>query len=114
MRDGSRRRPCVSSGLRDCKFARLVDLDAVAFESWLDDRAGEGMSPGNRNEFRQAIIGFCNWCMKPTVLRMASNPFVTVAAADLRLDQRRKRRAMTEAELVKLLEIALQGPCKRH
>jgi integrase len=94
----------------DCKFARLVDLDAVAFEAWLDDRAGEGMSAGNRNEFRQAMLGFCNWCMKPTVRRLTSNPFATVAVADARLDQRRKRRAMTEAELSRLLEIARARP----
>jgi integrase len=95
---------------RACQFMRLVDLDAVAFEGWLDDRTRESMSAGNRNEFRQAMIGFCNWCMKPTVRRLNSNPFVAVAVADARLDQRRKRRAMTEAELTKLLDVARARP----
>jgi integrase len=95
---------------QECDFRALRDLDAGKFEAWLDARAAEGMSAGNRNEFRQAAVGFCNWCMKPKVGRLTSNPFASIPSADVKLDRRRQRRAMTEEDLNKLLEAAKTRP----
>ena len=95
---------------KDCRFNSLSDLKAEAFEAWLVARQAEGMSAGNRNEFRKNLLGFCNWCAKPKVGRLLSNPFSDVATADTKSDQRRKRRSMTEAELVRLLDVARQRP----
>ena len=68
------------------------------------------MSAGNRNEFRQTLIGFANWCIRPSVKRMLANPFSGVPIADARLDQRRNCRSMTEAELILLLDVAQRRP----
>ena len=92
----------------DCGFQRIGDLNAAALERWLTDRAAERMSAGNRNEYRQELIGFANWCVRTG--RLLGNPFAGVAKADAKADQRRKRRAMTEAELVKLLDVARRRP----
>jgi hypothetical protein len=80
----------------------------VALERWLILRQAEGMSAGNRNEYRQALVGFANWCVRRQ--RMAANPFTGVAKADARLDRRRQRRALTETEIVKLLDVARRRP----
>ena len=92
----------------ECSFSRLNDLSVAAFERWLAQQAVVGMSAGTRNEYRQEIVGFCNWCVRTN--RLASNPFSAVAKADAKSDCRRKRRAMTEEELTTLLYVARWRP----
>ena len=92
----------------DCGLRCLADLTATVLERWLANRQAEGMSAGNRNEFRQALVGFCNWCVRTN--RLTTNPLRMVAKADAKSDQRRKRRAMTENELRKLLDAARRRP----
>ena len=88
-------------------FTSLRDIDAEKLESWLNDRQAEKMSARTRNAYLQAIRGFCKWCVPA---RLASNPLTRIAKADEKCDRRRQRRAMTEAELVKLLEVARLRP----
>ena len=92
----------------ECRFARLTDLNAERLELWLAAQAVANMSAGNRNEFRQELVGFANWCVRHD--RLAANPFAKVAKADAKADRRRQRRAMTEAELVRLLAVARWRP----
>ena len=93
---------------RECRFSRLADLNASALERWLVTKPSEGMSPGNLNEYRQAMVGFANWCVRKQ--RLATNPFAGVPKADVRMDRRRQRRALTEEELRKLLDAARRRP----
>ncbi|GIW97048.1 MAG: integrase [Pirellulaceae bacterium] len=92
----------------DCGFMRLRDVNASRFERWLLDRQTEGMSAGARNGYREAWIGFMNWCMKTG--RLLDNPLATVPKADAKADCRRKRRALTEDELRRLLDAARRRP----
>ena len=92
----------------ECGFAILADLDGAKLERWLSLRSSEGMSPGNRNEFRQELVGFGNWCVRSR--RLLTNPFANVPKADTKADCRRKRRALTEVELVRLLDVARRRP----
>jgi len=94
----------------DCGFSRLADLDTVKLERWLLDRESEDMSAGTRNQYRGAWVTFCNWCMTSNPPRLLSNPFARVPKADEKADPRRKRRALSEAELVKLLNVARRRP----
>ena len=48
--------------------------------------------------------------MHPGWPRLLTNPFAAVPKADAQSDPRRKRRSMTEAELVKLLDVARRRP----
>ncbi|MEX0885218.1 MAG: tyrosine-type recombinase/integrase [Phycisphaeraceae bacterium] len=84
----------------DCRLVRLRDLNAAALERWLTAHQAEDMSAGNRNEYRQAMVGFANWCVRTH--RLVANPFAGVPKADARADQRRKRRALTPDELTTL------------
>src|SRR6516165_10052331 len=66
------------------------------------------MSARTRNAYRNALVSFCNWCVETR--RLARNPFDAVPKANEQADPRRQRRAMTEAELVKLLAVARERP----
>jgi integrase len=92
----------------DCAFRTLADLRREALERWLALRAAEGMSARARNAYRNALSSFCNWCVETR--RLALNPFDLVPKANEKADPRRQRRAMTEAELVKLLDVARERP----
>jgi integrase len=92
----------------ECPFSTLADLRREALERWLATRTDEGMSARTRNAYRNAAASFCNWCVVTD--RLATNPFDDVPKANEKADPRRQRRAMTEAELTRLLEVARSRP----
>jgi len=92
----------------ECGFRTLKCLSAAALERWLTARQADGMGAGNRNEYRQELVGFANWCVRTR--RLLINPFAGVSRADARADCRRKRRALDEAELLALLDVARRRP----
>jgi integrase len=91
-----------------CSAAKLAHLSATMLERWLHSAAEAGMSAPTRNEYRAEIVGFGNWCVRTG--RLASNPLDAVARADANADCRRQRRSLTEAELVRLLDVARRRP----
>ena len=92
----------------DCQFKRLGNLARESLERWLVSQEKIGMGARTRNTYRAAAVAFCNWCVETG--RLLSNPFATVAKADEAADPRRQRRALTEAELVRLLDVARRRP----
>ncbi len=96
----------------ECGFRRLADCSAEGLTRWLNRQHANGMSAGNRNEFRQELVGFGNWCVETH--RLSVNPFSKVPKADAKIDRRRQRRSMTEAELVKLLDVARWRPLAEY
>jgi integrase len=66
------------------------------------------MGAGTRNEYRQELVGFGNWCVRTR--RLLSNPFTGVPKADAKADCRRKRRSLTEDEIRRLLDVAGRRP----
>jgi integrase len=91
-----------------CGFAKLADVNATALERWLSVQAENGTGAARRNKYRSTWVAFCNWAIRAG--RMLTNPLATVAKADEAADCRRQRRAMTEAELVRLLDVARRRP----
>jgi hypothetical protein len=87
----------------DCGFGRLADLNRESLERWLARETKSGRSARSRNTHRSSLIAFANWCADPNIGRLSSNPFKGVPKADEKADPRRRRRSMTEAELVRLL-----------
>jgi integrase len=88
----------------DCRFTTLADLDADPFVAWLTDRTADGMAARTRNGFREAWIIFANWCVETD--RLPENPFMSLPRANVKADRRKKRRALTEGELDRLLSVA--------
>ena len=71
-----------------------------------------GMAARTRNSCLTALKGFCTWCVKNR--RLTSNPLASVAKADEQSDWWKIRRAMTEAELARLLYVALWRPLAEY
>lgn len=92
----------------ECSFGTLADLRRDALERWLAAQSREGMGARTRNTYRGALVSFGNWCAETG--RLAANPFVLVPKADERADPRRRRRALNEAELIQLLDVARRRP----
>jgi len=101
-------RRIIKAVLEGCGFATLADLERSAMERWLNARRQARASARTRNVDLIRLIAFGNWCAANG--RLTANPFKGVARADEKADPRRKRRAMTEAELVRLLDVALRRP----
>ncbi len=93
---------------RDCGFTRLSDLDGAGLEGWMVEKRKEGMSAGSRNGYREACVGFANCAVRTK--RLGENPFAYVPKADAKADCRRRRRALTEDELVRLLDATGRRP----
>jgi len=92
----------------ECGFRRMADLRAAVLEKWLVARQSEGMGAVTRNAYRESWVTFGNWCVHNG--RLLANPFAAVAKADEKADRRRQRRALTEAELTRLLDVARRRP----
>jgi len=97
-----------------CNLRRLTDISADALERWMlekaehDDRTKKPMGAGARNGYRESAIGFGNWLVRKK--RIPANPFSDVPKADANVDCRRKRRALNEDELRRLLDVARRRP----
>src|SRR5262249_22948817 len=94
----------------ECGFIRVAELGRGGVESWLGSRLAEGMSARSRNAYREAVNAFCNWCVRADPPRMRANPFSIIAKANVNTDPRRRRRALTEGELSRLLTVAATRP----
>jgi integrase len=68
------------------------------------------MGARTRNSYLTSAIAFCNWCCEPGNHRLTANPFDRMPKANEKADPRRQRRAMDEAELLKLLAVARERP----
>lgn len=96
---------CIAA---DCRFGRLSDLAREPLERWLVLQQKGGMGARTRNTYRAAVVAFCNWCIETG--RLLANPFAKVAKANEDIDPRRQRRALTEDELRRLLDVARRRP----
>ncbi len=86
----------------DCGFRRLRDLDRTVLERWLGVQAAAKKSARLRNAYRTSALAFANWCIDAK--RIIHNPFDGTPVANEKADPRRRRRALTEKELVALLQ----------
>lgn len=92
----------------DCSFSVLADMSRQKLERWLTQHSAAGKSARARNAYRNAAVAFGNWCVEAD--RLTGNPFARTPKANEKADPRRQRRALGEAELVKLLEVARSRP----
>ena len=92
----------------DCGFVALSDIGREAVERWLAARVADGMGARSRNYYRESLVAFANWCQQ--MGRLREHDLDRLPKADQKADPRRKRRALTEAELGKLLAVARDRP----
>ena len=107
---------------KDCGFRKLTDLKADKLDRWLGDRLVDGMSAAAHNSYLEAFVAFGYWCVGKRTKngksrwtgekRLTANPFAGMAKADQDADPRRKRRSLTEGELMKLLTVTRHRPLR--
>ncbi len=105
-------RRLVTRVVADLGIGWLSDITAHVVERWLAARGKEGMAARTRNSYRQAMRGFCEWCVERD--RLGANPLERVRRADERSDRKRQRRAMTPQEVERLLHAALKRPLAEY
>ena len=96
--------------LQGCESRTLADLDRSAVEKWLNVRKASGSSARTRNVDLIRLDSFMNWCISNR--RLAVNPLAGIPKAKEKADPRRKRRALTEDELARLLDAARRRPLR--
>lgn len=118
-RDSGYSAPCEARLQRlaeECGWERLGDISADAFIKWRDSAIGNAdhnradmstrtirtLSPKAKNHYLATLNTFCRWCIKRK--RMAGNPVADVEKLNAAIDVRRERRALTVAELLRLLD----------
>ena len=100
-------RRVLDAVLKGCGFRTLADLERSAVEHWLNKRRQEKASARTRNIDLIRLIAFANWCKANG--RLNGNPFDAIGKAN-EAETKRKRRAMTEDELTRLLDVARRRP----
>jgi integrase len=89
-----------------CGFSSLAGLDRSKVEHYLNRRRQDKVSGRTRNIELTRLNAFSNWCVANG--RLLTNPFASVARATE--GTTRRRRAMTEDELSRLLAVARRRP----
>jgi integrase len=109
--------------LADCGFTTPLDVDAVRVADWikkaqageLPKRAGEEERPKlslqSINHKVASFKGFAAWLF--AIGRLRSNPLVLLHKLNADLARTRKRRALTDDEIARLLTAAEAGPTIR-
>jgi len=85
---------------------RLSDLTADSLEHYMKAILDKGRSARTANHARQIAVAFASWCVRMN--RLESNPLKVVERLDEQRDRRRERRALTDDELARLMEVAEQ------
>jgi integrase len=86
----------------------LKGFTRAAVEPWFARAIAAGMGARTRNHYRDAATRFLNWCAETG--RIPGHDLNRLPKADENADPRRKRRALTEAELARLLAVARTRP----
>ena len=103
-----------------CSWRTLKDLDSDRLQRHLDDLQTDGKGAGVLNQHVASWRAFGNWLAGKRIKgkrahwkgnkRLASNPFEGFGRYDEKADCRRKRRALSESEISRLLAAAAERP----
>ena len=83
---------------------RLTDLEPNAVQRFLQGLRNDDLSARKINVVRANAVAFMSWCVETG--RYPDNPLSIISRLDERKDRRRIRRAMSEEELGRLLDVA--------
>ncbi|MCG8407984.1 MAG: tyrosine-type recombinase/integrase [Phycisphaerales bacterium] len=89
-----------------CGWDRLTNVGRIAFSKYLQDRKDSGTAPRTLNNITTTVKTFCTWAVDGQ--RLDANPLEYVKRLDQTSDARRRRRALTQNEVSRLL--AISGP----
>ncbi|MBY0263601.1 MAG: hypothetical protein K2Q20_14745, partial [Phycisphaerales bacterium] len=95
-------RAAILRAAKDCRWTRVGDITAVSFEAHRARLRRSGLSPRTLNRHRQAVRGFTRWLSRKAK-RLPSDPLAEVDPVGEGGDRRVERRALTDAELSRLV-----------
>ena len=90
--------------LNTCGWNYLPDISIASFTRFRDTGDMLNAAPKTRNDYQQTARQFCRWCVRNG--RMPVDPFQNLATVKVNGDIRRQRRALTDAEVNRLLEVS--------
>ena len=88
--------------VRECRWTRLADVTPASFQSWRKEQTTK--APKTLNEYLAMLSTFWTGLRKQS--RVSANPFELVERADTRGKDRIQRRALSDAESARLLQVA--------
>ena len=100
---------CLNRIVADCRFRTLKDIDRQAVQRWMAKQAHTALSARTINIYRAAMVAMCNWCLLEG--RLTNNPLAGLPKAE-ETEPARKRRALTDDEIVRLLDTAKRRPLR--
>ena len=92
----------VTTPAKECGWKRVSDIKADSFTRWRSRDAKR--SPRTLNLYLASVKAFLNWLIKTG--RLESNPLDAVSNVKQTNDIRRKRRALADEEILRLLTVA--------
>lgn len=94
--------------IEGCGFRTLADIRREPVERWLGGPENATRAARTKNTSRNAVVWFCNFCVDTE--RLVSNPLARLPRFNEQTDRRRQPRALSEEELVRLLDAARRRP----
>ena len=85
-------------------WAHIGDITPEHFSRWRQRPEIQKLAPKTRNEYLQTLQAFCRWAVRQG--RIGRNPIESVQPVKINGDIRRQRRALTDAEVTRLLAVA--------
>ena len=92
--------------LNDIPWQHTADITLDGFEKWRSKQQekADKPSPVTLNQHQDILSGFCNWMVRRG--RMPINPIASLAKLNAAVDIRRQRRALSDAETQRLLDVS--------
>ncbi len=94
--------------LAACGFEKPSDLDGPRVSAHVADLKRRGVGTRTINARLTALKSFSRWLFRNE--RVRTDPMMQVAKLNGRTDRRRQRRALSEEEIIRLLDAAERGP----
>ena len=96
----------------ECGWGRITDITLDGFVNWRNglqcvvpkNATARGASPKTKNAYLATAKAFCNWLVRAS--RMARNPLANLETVEQRGREVRVRRALSDDEIARLLEVA--------
>jgi integrase/recombinase XerD len=98
----------VSKVLEYANIKYLNDMTPTVIQGAIGRIRDEGLSPKTCNDTLSAVKQFCSWAKRDG--KIAENPISHLKGYNRELDRRHDRRALSEDELRRLIQVADNGP----
>jgi len=101
---------CIRQVAGACSFKTPADIDSLRVSAYVSDLCAQGKGAVRINNILTHFKSFTRWML--TQGRIAVDPMVQVSKLNAKVNRRHERRALTDAEIVRLLDVTAGGPVR--